>query len=233
MTQPGSPYHFLTSVELQGPGGSRFERVEVREREASFTFHAAEKPARVRFNPGQDLLVAVANPFSLPNQSDDFKHLLIVPGTSRQVEANRSLALNYRDLLADNFTEDLVPVQADAEVSAASLREHDLIVFGGPDDNALLERMVRDHALPVTFGKGCFTFQGKTYGRAEDGLALALPNPYNPGRTLFLYTANSRLELWHMTHAFQRGLPGWVVYRDGEIVARGFGAENRFDLAVN
>ena len=231
--QPGTPYHFLTTLELQGAAGSRFERVEAKEARASFTFHAAAKPSRVRFNPGRDLLVASNNPFSLPNQTDAFDRLLIVRGTSRQVEANRSLAVNYRDLLADNFTETLLPVLPDAEMTDADLRDHDLVVFGGPEDNATLARLARDFTLPVTFGRGSFTFQGHAYTRADEGIALAFANPLNPKRTLFLYTANSRLQLWHMTHAFQRGLPGWALYREGEITGRGFEAEARFDLALD
>jgi hypothetical protein len=35
-----------------------------------------------------------------------------------------------------------------------------------------------------------------------------------------------------MTHAFQRGLPGWAVYRGGETVAKGFHGEARFDIKV-
>ena len=233
VTQPGTPYHFLTTVELQGASGSRFERVEVKDGQASFTFHAAAKPARVRFNPGRDLLVPAANPFSLPNQTDAFDRILIVHGTSRQVEANRSLAVNYRDLLADNFTETLLPVWPDAEMTDADLRDHDLVLFGGPEDNATLARLARDYPLPVTFGRGSFTFQGHAHTRADEGVAIAFANPLNPKRTVFLYTANSRMQLWHMTHAFQRGLPGWAVYREGEITARGFEPEARFELALD
>jgi hypothetical protein len=232
VTQPGKPYHFLTTVELAGPAGSRFERVEVKGPEGVFTFHTATKPQKVRFNPGRDLLVPVENPYTLPNQTDEFEHLLLVHGTGRQVEANRSLALGYQTVLADNFTETLLPVKPDAEVTDQDLRDHDLVVFGGPEDNTLLARIASEHKLPVTFGNDSFTFQGKAYTRAEDGLALAVPNPYNPKRTLFLYTANSRMELWHMTHAFQRGLPGWVVFRGADAGPKGFAGEGRFELTV-
>ena len=115
----------------------------------------------------------------------------------------------------------------------ADLRDHDLVLFGGPEDNATLARLARDYPLPVTFGRGSFTFQGHAHTRADEGVAIAFANPLNPKRTVFLYTANSRMQLWHMTHAFQRGLPGWAVYREGEITARGFEPEARFELALD
>ena len=134
--------------------------------------------------------------------------------------------------MADAFTEILPPLKPDAEVTGADLAERDLVVFGGPEDNSLLARMAEDKLLPVTFGRGWFAFQGRTYGHAEDGLAVALPNPYNPKRTLYLITANSRLELWHMTHLFQRGMPAWALYKGAETVAKGFHTEPRFEVAV-
>ncbi len=232
VTQAGKPWHFVATVEIRTAKGARLERVEVKEGASRFTFRCAEKPVRVVFNAGRDLPVRLDNPYTLPNQLDDFDRLLYVHGTSREVEAARSLALNHRELFADNFTEILPPVKADAEVTDEDLASRDLVVFGGPEVNGLLARMVEEKKLPVTFGKGWFRFQGRLYARPEDGLALALPNPWNPKRALFLYTANTRLELHQMTKAFQRGLPEWVVYRGSEAVAKGYGPEARFDLGV-
>ncbi len=232
VTQPGTPWHFVTFLELRSAKGSRFVRLETDAAMASTTYHVAEKPTHVIFNAGRDLPVRQENPYTLPNLMDDFDHTLHVYGTSREVEANRSLALNFRDLMADAFTEILPPVKPDAEVTQEELASRDLVVYGGPEANSLLARVVAEHPLPVTFGKGFFRFQGRTYGSSRDGLALALPNPYNPKRTLFLYTANSRLELWHMTHLFQRGLPGWALYRGAETVAKGFHREERHEVAL-
>ena len=232
ITQPGLPYHALAQVEVRTAKTSRLERVELKAASGTFTFHVADQPTKVLFNPGRDLPVRQDNPYTLPNLLDDFDHLLFVPGTSREVEANRSLALNYREMLADAFTDVLPPVKPDAEVTDEDLATRDLVVFGGPEENSLLARMAEEKKLPVTFGKGFFKFQGRTYGSSWDGLALALPNPYNPKRTLYLLTANSRLELWHMTHAFQRGLPEWALYHGAETTAKGFRGEERFEVAL-
>ena len=53
-------------------------------------------------------------------------------------------------------------------------------------------------SVPNAIGRRFFRWQGQTYGRPDDGLALAMPNPWNPQRVLYLYLANSSLELWHM-----------------------------------
>jgi hypothetical protein len=116
----------------------------------------------------------------------------------------------------------LPPLKPDAEVTDQDLAQKDLIVFGGAEDNALVARLAAEKKLPVEIGRRFFRWQGKTYGRSDDGLALALPNPWNPQRVLYLYLANSALELYHMTHSFQRGMQSWALFRGPEVTSKGF-----------
>ncbi|XXF75420.1 C45 family autoproteolytic acyltransferase/hydrolase [Myxococcaceae bacterium GXIMD 01537] len=220
--QPGKPYHFVTTVELRGAKGSTLERVEVKGARESFTFRTAEAPVRVVFNPSNDIPVPRERFFVLSNQTDDFGRLLFVHGSARQVEAGRTLTLGYREVLADSFTDVLAPLKPDAEVTDAELAASDLVVLGGAEDNTLLARLAAEKKLPVELGRRFFRWQGKTYARPDDGLAVALPNPWNPKRVLYLYVANSGLQLWHMTHAFQRGLQSWALFRGADVSTKGF-----------
>jgi hypothetical protein len=74
----------------------------------------------------------------------------------------------------------------------------------------------------VELGRRFFRWQGKTYGRPDDGIAMALPNPWNPKRAMYLYVANSGLQLWQMTRTYQRNLQGWAVFRGGDVASKGF-----------
>ena len=153
-------------------------------------------------------------------------------GTSREVEANRTLALLWRDVVADASVEVLPPLATDAEVSDADLASHDLVVVGGPLDNAVAARMAERWKLPLEVGKGFFRWQGKTYARPEEGIAVAFPNPWNPKRTAFLYLANSKVQSWRMLKGWQRGLPSWAIWREGEVASKGFLGAGRLDVAV-
>jgi hypothetical protein len=232
ITQAGDPYHFLTTAEIRTAKGSRLERVEVRAGATTLTLPVKEKPTRVLFNATQDLPVPQREYATLANLSDDFDRLLFVWGSGRSVEAGRTLALNFRDQVADATTEVLPPLKSDAEVSAEDLASRDLVILGGPEDNPLLARIAREKGLPLTLGRNFFRFQGRAYGRSEDGLVLCLKNPYNPARTMYLFLANSRLQLWQMTRTFTRGIPGWALYRGAEITARGYHANEAYDLAL-
>ena len=129
------------------------------------------------------------------------------------------------------MTEVLLPVKADAEVSDPELAASDLLVFGGPAENGLSARLQAEGKLSVEAGSGWFRWQGQTYGRPDDGLLAAFPNPWNPKRMLVLVLSNSRTQEWAMTKAIPRGLPGWTIYRGGEVQVKGHAAGG--SLAVN
>jgi hypothetical protein len=219
--QQGSAYPFVTSVSLETKQGARLERVELKTERGTFTFPSDAAPTQVIFNAGNDIPVSRLNFWVPGNVLDDWSATLLVYGTGREVEAQRTLALSYRDTLADNMTEVLLPVQADAETSEADLAARDLLLFGGPADNGLAARLQAEGRLPVEAGAGWFRWQGRTYGRPDDGLLAAFPNPWNPQRMLVLVLSNSRVQQWAMTKAIPRGLPGWAVYRGGEVQQKG------------
>ncbi len=220
--QKGAVYPFVTTVEIATAKGSVLERLEVKGAEETCTFKTVERPTRITVNAGQDIPVASALGATLPNLMDEWEQLLFIPGTSRQIEANRSLLTNFRDMVADTFTEVLPEIKPDAEVTEQDLKNRDLVVFGGIEENTLLARLAEEGKLPVAYGKGFFCFQGQTYAQPEDGIAFAVPNPWNPRRMLYVYSANTRLQLWQMTKAYQRGLPGWAIWKGSEIAAKGF-----------
>jgi hypothetical protein len=219
--QPGFAYPFVAFVTLETERGTKLERVVVTGAKATFAFLTEARPTRMVFNAGNDLPVPRANFWVPGNVLDDWSATALIYGTAREVEAQRTLALNYRDLLADNLTEDLLPVKADAEVSDATLATSDLILFGGPEENGLAARLQAEGKLPFDAGRGWFKWQGRLYGRADDGLLASFPNPWNPKHLVTFVVSNSRLQQWAMTKAVPRGIPGWAVYRGAEIQQKG------------
>ncbi len=226
------PWRYLAAIAVTGEKGLRYEPVEVTKAEETFTFTSRERPLRVAFDAVGDVPVARDGGITLPSMLDDFSALLWVRGTSREVEANRTLSSLWRDVVADAFVEVLPPLEADVEIPDAELSSHDLVVVGGPQDNAVAARMAATWKLPLETGKGYFKWQGRTYSRPDDGFAVAFPNPWNPKRTVFLYLANSKVQAWRMLKGWQRGLPSWAVWKDGEVASKGYLGAERLDVKV-
>ena len=228
----GRPWRYVAAVAVAGEKGLRYEPVEVTKANDTFTFTSREKPLRISFDAVADVPVARDGGVTLPSMFDDFSALLWVRGTSREVEANRSLSSLWREVVADTFVEVLPPLEADAEISDADLASHDLVVVGGPEDNAVAARMAATWKLPLETGRGYFRWQGKTYARPDDGIAVAFQNPWNPSRTAFLYLANSKVQSWRMLKSWPRGLQSWALWKEGEVASKGFLGAERLDVKV-
>jgi hypothetical protein len=219
--QIGFVYPLVASVAIETGKDTRIERIRLEGARTRMTFKSEEMPTRLVFNAGQDIPLPRSNFWVPGNLLDDWSSALLVYGTSREIEAQRTLALNWREVVADNMTEMLLPLKADADVAEADLASKDLVVFGGPCENTLAARLQAEGKLPLEVGAGYFRWRGRTYGRPDDGLLLAVPNPWNPKRMLVLFIANTRLQLWAMTRTLPRGLPGWTLYRGSEAKEKG------------
>ena len=119
--QAGFAYPFVVFASVETETGAKLERIEVKSAKAAFSFHSEVRPTRLAFNAGNDIPMPRANFWVPGNVLDDWSATLLVFGTAREVEAQRTLALSYREALADNMTEVLLPLKPDADVSDADL----------------------------------------------------------------------------------------------------------------
>lgn len=229
--QSGSPWHFLSSVRIETAEKTIYEPVEMKEAKKTIVITLPQEPLSVTFNPDADIAVPRENFYTLGNFFDDFDEALVVYGTGRQIEANRTLAENYSFQLAETFTEILTPLRRDAEISEAELASKDLIVLGGADDNSLVARLVAEGKIPVQCARQMFRWNGMTFDRPEQGLILVLPNPWNKKKTLYLHIANSAYELWRMTRTYRRGIASWALFTGDDLDSSGYHAPARFTVA--
>jgi hypothetical protein len=228
-TGQAQPFHFMTTVALETAKEEKWEILEVKQVSQSVSFHLRQKPLRLIFNAGNDLPVPREEFYTFANYFDDFHHTIFVYGTSRQIEANHTLTLRYRDLLADRYTEILPPLKKDSEISEEELASHDLFVLGGIADNALMERLAGKLALVL--GKNFFEWQGKSYGEPDDGLFAVFANPFNPQKVVYLVIANSALQLFQMTAAYQK-MPSWALFKEGKVVKSGYHPVRGFQFTI-
>ncbi len=203
-------------VAVEAGGERRLRRLVVGER-AVLSF--SDEPLGLEANVLSDVPVALAEYYEWGNLVDDFDDLIIVYGSAGQDEANHTLARRFQETVADAYIEILPPLVKASELDDAAAAAHDLIVLGSSADNELIARLA--DSLPLQLGPNWFRWQGRSWTRPDDGLLLVLPNPFNPDRALYLFLANSALQLHDMTRTYHRGLPSWARFRGGTVVERG------------
>ena len=217
--QDSNPYHFFTSVEIETEEDKRIEIIEVNGKISNHSFELDKKPISVTFNPNCDIPLQNDNYFTWSNFFDDFSNSIIVYGTKRQIEANHTLALRFSKMLADKFTETLVPVKKDSELTEEEIKSKDLLIIGNISDNSLMELLA--NKLNLDISKNSFSFADKNYTSSEDGFFAAYPNPFNVKNAVYLFSPNSALQLYNMTNNFNR-LPSWGIFNAEKVIEKGY-----------
>jgi hypothetical protein len=132
-------------------------------------------------------------------------------------------------MLADKFTETLVPVIKDSELSEDEIRNKDLLIIGNISDNNLMELLANN--LDLNLSKNSFSFSGKNYTNSEDGLFAAYPNPFNKRNTVYLFSPNSAQQLYNMTTNFNR-LPSWGIFSGEKVIEKGYHKNKEFSFEL-
>ena len=230
VTQAGPAWRLATTVAVETDSTRQLFPMTLAGASSEATFVVSGQPRRVVFDALADVPVATSRQHAFSSFAEDFSRTLVIYGSGRQIEANRTLALRFQSTLADGFSETLPGVVADGELDEKALAEHDLFVLGDPRDNALLSRLLP--ALPVQAGAGWFRFRGRTYADERDGLYLALPSPFAGDRVLHVLLTNSPLQLHEMTKTYRAGLPAWAVFRGEKVEREGHFPVERFEIEL-
>ena len=208
--QKDNPYHFFSVVKINTDGKQDYRMVEVNGANCEVTFETASEPLSVEFNTLNDVPYEYENYYSFRSLYDEYHNALIVYGTSRQIEANNTLAHRFSTKMADRRLETLIPCKKDSEVTDEELANYDLIVLGGVEDNSFMKTIAEK--LGLEFHKNYFTWRGKTYSNADDGIYATFANPYNPEKALYIFNANSALQLHEMTkQIYRNGV--WNIFK--------------------
>jgi hypothetical protein len=102
---------------------------------------------------------------------------LIVYGTGDEEAANRNTATALQEAIRAHWSNEIVHIKADKDISDEELRTHHLLLIGRPTVNRIVERF-RDY-WPVTFGSQSFSSRGETFAHPNSAVLTAAGNPLN------------------------------------------------------
>ncbi len=102
------------------------------------------------------------------------------------------------------------PVKDDTAVSDADIAANNLVLWGDPQSNAILAKIV--NKLPIQWSKDKLIANGKTYDAATNAPVLIYPNPLNPAKYVVINSGFTYREYDYLNNARQVAkLPDWAV----------------------
>ena len=92
-------------------------------------------------------------------------------------------------------------VKADTEVTDDDIEELNLVLYGGPDSNALTERVMAT-GLPIRIGDGRVEVGAKVFEGADVGVKFCYPNPLNKKRYVVVFAGTTWQGLFQIVNRF-------------------------------
>ena len=102
------------------------------------------------------------------------------------------------------------PAKDDSAINDADIAGNNLILWGDPQSNAVLAKVIAK--LPIQWTKDKLVANGKTYDAAHHAPILVYPNPLNPKRYIVINSSFTYREYDYLNNARQIAkLPDWAV----------------------
>jgi hypothetical protein len=103
-------------------------------------------------------------------------------------------------------------------VTADDVKNANLVLFGGPESNAIAARIAK--ALPLDVAPGKILFHGKTYEGPRMSVRFIYPNPENPERYVLVNCGVTPEAMRGIDFSSRGAQPDWLVF-EGKTAAPG------------
>jgi hypothetical protein len=136
-----------------------------------------------------------ASTWAVDSFEDEPEKALIVYGTTKDVHANGEAARRLQRGIARRWSNVIVPIKADVELTDDDWKTHHILLVGRPASNAAVARALEK--LPVSFGASSFILKGETYANPGTALIIAGDNPFSTRYEVVIYAGLSAESTWH------------------------------------
>jgi len=165
-----------------------------------------------------------------------FSPFILVYGT-RGDSSSTEINLHHARVEAQNWWwrgNGYVEIIPDIEVNTETIRRHNLILFGGPETNAITAKVIKN--LPLSIKNDRLVINDQEIEKDDVAFQMIYPNPLNPEKYVVVKggTSPKSDELAGLFNVIYSGsgLPDFIVY-DETVKEKGWGAaiaEGFFDL---
>ncbi len=109
------------------------------------------------------------------------------------------------------YADGIPPMKADKDVTSEDLEKYNLILFGTPDSNLLLDKIA--DKLPVKFVNDGYQIGQKYFSGKNIGVIFCYPSPFSTQRMIVVQTGLYWGEALPINHKWDL-LPDYIIYND-------------------
>ena len=103
-------------------------------------------------------------------------------------------------------------VKNDTDITEEDIASSNLILWGDPQSNVMIERVTGKYELPITWNSDTLQVGKEKYDPATHGLIAIYPNPLNPKRYVVFNSSFTFREFAYLNNARQvPKLPDWAI----------------------
>ncbi len=179
-------FHLPIELALYSKDGKQEQSIWMDRNNIEFDFRTPNEPQKLVVDPNFEVLKLQEMPPYLSWFWDVYPQLIIVYGTTKDVEANKKAAERFNH---DNLGLNPEIIKADVDVNEIDLKSKCIFLIGRPETNRIV-REFEDH-FPIKFDGGKFTWQETTYKEPTQGVAQIIINPNKPEQLIVMYAGLS------------------------------------------
>jgi hypothetical protein len=103
-------------------------------------------------------------------------------------------------------------VKRDTEVTAEDVQRYHLVLWGDPESNSMIAKVLEHPTVPFTWSKKQIELRGKQWSAEETVPCLIMPNSLNPDRYVVLNSGLTFRDAHDRTNSLQNPqLPDWAL----------------------
>lgn len=235
LVQDGKPYLLNVPIEITTEKGKAKKIIRIKDKEESIEIRTADRPLSLSIDPHADifrLLHKQETPPTISRVMGDKNRIIVLPTGGEKEIKKAYKEVSDAFLLEGESTPPLI--KNDSDLTMEDIENNALFIFGGLNENKVLEKLIDKLPEGVSLGRDKVTINKRSYQGEGYFTVLTVPNKLNPDKAIMIiigFDPNSiRATGGKLIHY---GKYSYLAFKDGKNIDKGIWDTKDSPLIVN
>ena len=240
LIQDGNPYILNVPLEIKTESGKIKKIIRIKDKEESINIKTTDRPLVLTIDPDADIFRHLHReelPPTISRVMGDKNKIIVLP-----TGGDKELIDTYKDISGAFLPPTSPPLEGgdkggvknDVDLTMKDIKNNALFIFGGLNENKVLERLIDKLPDETLIDKNKVTINNKNYQGKGDFTVLTILNKFNPDKAIMIiigFDPNSiRITGSKLIHY---GKYSYLAFKDGKNIDKGIWETNDSPLIVN